>query len=307
MTLNERDRRILLILVPIVVLIAYWFLLFAPKRDELKTARNEQQQAEQARDQAVAQAAQLEHARQTYAADYAELVRLGKAIPETVDAPSLLVQLDRASHGTHIDFDSVIFGARAAATAPTPAATTQGPAQPDGNAAVGGAPAQTGVGKAAESAGNTVVKANQASSSVDQASGGGTTTTTSTPAATANPALDSVALTFNFTGTYFDLADFFHRLKRFVYTTNNQIVVRGRLMTIDSLSFAPPTTTGTTAPSSKLTATVGATVYLAPKSQGTTAGATPQGPTSDDEIGTTTTTVPGSQTSSVPLATTGVR
>src|SRR4051812_7109893 len=308
MTLNERDRRILLILVPIVVLIAYWFLLLAPKRDELKTARSEQQQAEQARDQAVAQAAQLEHARQTYAADYAELVRLGKAIPETVDAPSLLVQLDRASHGTHIDFDSVTFGARAAATAPAAAQTTQGPAQPNGNAAVGGAPAQTGVGKAAESAGNTVVKANGASSSVDQASGGGGTTTTTTTPATANPALDSVAMTFNFTGTYFDLADFFHRLKRFVHTTNNQIFVHGRLMTIDSLSFAPGTTTGGGAPSSKLTATVGATVYLAPKSQGATAGATPEAPaSSDSEIGTTTTTVPGSQTSSVPLATTGVR
>src|SRR5204862_4022347 len=187
--LTERDRRIILILLPIVVLVAYWFLLFSPKRAELKTGRAAQHTAEQARDQAVAQAAHLEQARQTYAADYAELVRLGKAIPETVDAPSLLVQLDRASHGTHIAFDSITLGARAAATVPAAAPTTQGPAQPDGNAAVGGAPAQTGVGKAAESAGNTVVKANQASSSVDQASGGGTTTTTSTPAAaaTANP------------------------------------------------------------------------------------------------------------------------
>jgi hypothetical protein len=312
MSLNTRDRKILLILVPIVVLVAYWFLLLSPKRDELKTARAAQETAEQGRDQAVAQAAQLEHARETFAADYAEVVRLGKAIPDTVDAPSLLVQLDRASHGTHIDFDSITFGTRSTATVPAAAPTTQGAAQPAGNAAAGGAPAQTGPGRAAESAGNAVNTGNQASANVDQASGGSTSTTSTTgtgsPAApaTSTPALDTVALTFNFTGTYFDLADFFHRLKRFVYVANDNVFVRGRLMTIDTLAFAPGSA-ASGAPSGKLTATVGATVYLAPKAQGATAGATPQGPGGSATSTTTPPTPPGAQTSSVPLATTGVR
>src|SRR3954462_4820622 len=131
--MTARDRRILMILLPIVVLIAYWFLILSPKRDDLKTSRDAQHQAEQARDQAVAQAAQLEHARQTFAADYADVVRLGKAIPTTVDAPSLLVQLDRASKGTHIDFNTVAFGARTASTVTVTA--TSGAAQPAGNAA----------------------------------------------------------------------------------------------------------------------------------------------------------------------------
>jgi hypothetical protein len=315
-SLTDRDRRIVLILLPVVVLIAYWFLLLSPKRADLKTARDAQHTAESARDQAVAQANQLEKARESFAADYAAVVRLGKAIPEQVDAPSLLVQLDRASHGTHIDFDSVTFGARGSAALPT-VTTTQAPAQPGGNAAAGGAPAATGLGRATEAAGNTVTQANTAS----QAAGGTTTTdttatttttttdTTSTAApATTDPTLDSVALTFNFTGTYFDLADFFHRLKRFVYVANDQIFVRGRLMTIDTLTFAPggaATGTSTSSSGNGLTATVGATVYLSPKDQGVTGGATPQGP-----AGTTTTTTAtpaGSQTSRVPLATAGVR
>jgi hypothetical protein len=309
-TLSDRDRRIVLILVPIVILIAYYFLLLAPKRDDLKTARTEQHSAEDARDAAVAQAAQLERARQTFAEDYAAVVRLGKAIPDTVDSPSLLVQLDRASHGTHIDFDSITFGARASATVPA-APTVQAPAQPNGNAAAGGAPASTGLGRATESAGNAVNQGNQASTAA-----GGTDTTTSTTTTTAaaapstaapattTPALDSVALTFNFSGTYFDLADFFHRLKRFVYVANNQIFVRGRLMTIDTIAFAPGGST-TGAPSRTLTATVGATVYLSPKGQGATGGATPQGPAGSTT--TTTTTPAGSQTSQAPLATAGVR
>jgi hypothetical protein len=309
-TLSDRDRRIVLILVPIVILIAYYFLLLAPKRDDLKTARTEQHSAEDARDAAVAQAAQLERARQTFAEDYAAVVRLGKAIPDTVDSPSLLVQLDRASHGTHIDFDSITFGARASATVPA-APTVQAPAQPNGNAAAGGAPASTGLGRATESAGNAVNQGNQASTAAGGTDTTTSTTTTTTAAApstaapaTTTPALDSVALTFNFSGTYFDLADFFHRLKRFVYVANNQIFVRGRLMTIDTIAFAPGGST-TGAPSRTLTATVGATVYLSPKGQGATGGATPQGPAGSTT--TTTTTPAGSQTSQAPLATAGVR
>jgi len=317
MTLSDRDRRILLILVPIVIVLAYWFLLLSPKRDDLKTAQDAQTAAEDARDQAVAQAAQLEKARQTFAADYAAVVKMGKAIPETIDSPSLLVQLDRASNGTHIDFNSVTFGPRSS-TSVTVAQTgaSSSPAQPGGNAAAGGAPAQTGVGRATESAGNAVTTGNQASTNVDTASqnaGTTATSTTSTTATTATPAapatstaaLDTVPLTFNFTGTYFDLADFLHRLKRFVYVTNNQIFVRGRLMTIDTISFAPGGAAGTTTAGGRVSATVGATVYLAPKSQGATGGATPSGPAGTDT--TTTTTPSGSQTSSVPLATVGSR
>ena len=310
MNISDRDRRILVILLPIVVLIAYYFLLLAPKRDDLKTARDEQHTAEQARDAAVAQAAQLEQARQTFAADYAAVVRLGKAIPDNVDAPSLLVQLDRASHGTHIDFDSVTFGARGTASVPTAPTPTSAPAQPGGNAAAGGAPAASGLGRAAESAGNTVTQANQASTAAAGTDTTATTTTTTTTTATTaapsttTPALDQVALTFNFAGSYFDLADFFHRLKRFVYVANNQIFVRGRLMTIDTLTFAPGTAS-TGGSTGELTATVGATVYLSPKSQGgVTGGATPEGPAGST---TTTTTPAGSQTSGVPLATAGVR
>jgi hypothetical protein len=311
-TLSDRDRRIILILIPIVVLVAYWFLLLSPKRSDLNDARDKQHQAEATRDTTVAQAAQLEKARQTFEADYAAVVRLGKAIPVFVDEPGVLLQLNKAANGTHIDFNSVTFGARAAATAPAAPAASTPQETPQGNAAPGGAPAQSLPGRSAEQAGNAVQQGNQASSNVNAASGGTTTgTTTSAQSAppssssTATPAsLDTVALTFNFQGTYFDLADFFHRLKRFVYVTNNNIFVRGRLLSIDTLTFAPGTTTtgaGTTG-TNQLTATVGATIYLSPKSEGATGGATASGP-----AGTTTSTPSGTQTSSVPLATAGVR
>jgi hypothetical protein len=60
-------------------------------------------------------------------------------------------------------------------------------------------------------------------------------------------------------------------MKRFVRVANQDIRVKGRLMTIDRLTFKSDRFP-------VITAEVTSTVYLSPKSQGTTAGATPQGP-----------------------------
>lgn len=295
MTLTDRDRRIMLVLIPIVLLVGYWFLLLSPKRDDLKTAQDAQAQAEARRDQAEQRVALLERARQTFAADYAAVVRLGKAIPSTIDAPSLLIQLDQAAEGTRIDFNSVTFGARASGIAAP--ATPTAPAQ-DGAAAPGGDQAQTAPGQAAEGAGETAEQANQQQDQSAQAQQGVDAATTppseeaatgtepAAPATTATPqsqatpgALESVALTFDFTGTYFDLADFFHRLKRFVYVQDDRIFIRGRLLTIDSLTFGTSASGEAAADNSgELTTTVGATVYLSSRTEGITAGATPAGP-----------------------------
>ncbi len=93
--------------------------------------------------------------------------------------------------------------------------------------------------------------------------------------ATATPpgALEKVSLEFKFKGDFFSLADFFHRLKRFVYVQGDRVRVRGRLMTIDGVEY---TAEAETFPA--LAATVQATVYLTPKTEGVTAGATPAGP-----------------------------
>jgi hypothetical protein len=132
--------------------------------------------------------------------------------------------------------------------------------------------------------------------------GGGereTSTTAAAAAAGPTPApsgLDSVPLDFEFRGSFFDLADFFHRMKRFVRVANDQLVVRGRLLTIDSFSFARPDAKAT-----GLKAEVTATIYLTPPDQGTTAGATPAGPAAASPSDASST--PPSSTSSTPTPT----
>jgi hypothetical protein len=245
------------------------------------------------RDDAETNATQLENSRTNYAKDYSTVVRLGKAIPSTLDMPSLLVQLETASKGAKIDFDSITVGDRTTAAAPGAAATDTTTSQPA--SAAGGEQAQTGAGKAAENA-------NEASNTSDTANqkAGADAGTTGTGAGTAAAGtsgvagLDTVPLNFTFTGSYFDLADFFHRVKRFVRVANDDIRVKGRLMTIDTMTFSsdkPPT----------VTAKVTASVYLAPKSEGATGGATSQGPSTATPAAATpapSTAAPASSTSS---------
>ena len=314
MNLTERDRKIALAIVPILVLAAYWFLLLAPKREAAATAAKELTEQTDRRDSARTKANAARGAQTDFAADYAEIVRLGKAIPSGVDMPSLLVQLDRAAEGTGIRFTRVATGDRGATPA-APASTAPAPADGAAPVEAGGAPAQSAPGSAVESANNT---AQSAATQSDAATQSGVDATTSTSTGTgglpvgggaANPAtpgaassptgLETVPLELEFVGNFFNLADFFHDVKRFVRVANQSVVVSGRLITIDGVKFASDPQLFP-----RITAEMTATIYLAPKAQGTTAGATPQGPAQAPGTQTTPAAAPPSTTPSpAPTAT----
>jgi hypothetical protein len=106
-------------------------------------------------------------------------------------------------------------------------------------------------------------------------------------------------LTFSFRGSFFNMSQFFSRLEHFVTVRNSQIDVTGRLMRVESVSLKPD---GLGFPS--LRAEIGASTYILPESEGSTAGATQAGPSGTPaaqaatpaEGGTpptTTATVPG--------------
>jgi hypothetical protein len=227
-------------------------------------------------------------------------VRLGKAIPATVDMPSLLVQLDAAAAGTGIHFTKISVGDRVPALAPTTA-----PAQPGSEGApvaAGGTPAQSAPGAAAESANNAQQTANADAAAAEQTGvdpadtqtstsaggglpvGGGAASTTGDPAAAGGaPGLETVPLQLEFIGNFFDLADFFHRVKRFVRVANQDVLVSGRLLTVEGVRWASDSEIFP-----RIRAEIGATIYLSPKAQGVTAGATPAGPAPTTPATTTT-------------------
>jgi Tfp pilus assembly protein PilO len=318
MTLSDRDKKILIFLVPLVVIGAYWFLLLAPKREEATTASAaltaQQDRLEAARMVSTA----ADSAQNGFETSYATVVRLGKAIPATVDMPSLLVQLESAAAGTGIRFNSIAAGERTAAAVEAPEPAEGGEAGTTPASDAGGAPAHTAPGSAVESANETQQTANADAAAAEQAD---VDTTTSTPAsdggglpvgggaatpgaadsgAAAAPAgLETVPLTLSFEGNFFNLADFFHRVKRFVRVVNDDVLVSGRLLTIESVNW---TSNAEIFP--RLQAEVAATIYLSPLAQGVTAGATPGGPAPSSPAGTPTTPAEStSPTAAAPTAT----
>jgi hypothetical protein len=268
--LSERDRKLLIFILPAVAIVAYWFLFLSPVRKEGSQLGDELAKQEQKRDQLQSQVSRLGQARNDFATDYAAVVELGKAVPTSVDMPSLLVQLDKASHGTGIAFERIHAGDRLPADSASSSTTGGASGSSAGTPAVaaGGEKASTGPGKAVEKANDTKAKGDKAA---------GAPAAGSAPAAAGSsqtsgvPGLDAVPLEFTFRGSFFDLADFFHRMKRFVHVINNRVDVRGRLMTIEGLDFK-----STAFP--RLEAQVTAKVYLTPKNEGATAGANPTGP-----------------------------
>ena len=79
--------------------------------------------------------------------------------------------------------------------------------------------------------------------------------------------------TFTFRGNFFHLADFLGRVERFVVANNKGVAVSGRLMALNAISLGA-------GPKGfpQITASIAATTYLIPASQGLAAGASPAGP-----------------------------
>ena len=263
MNLTDRDRKILLVIAPLALVLVYWFVVLAPQRTESAKVEQDLTKARGERDTAQAQIGQLNAAKASFASDYQTVIRMGKAIPESVDMPSLLVQLDRAARGTGIQMNDIqVTPPKAGEEAAAPAA----PAPNGGGPAAGGSGAQSMPGRAAQGAGNAVNQANGASQNSANAANGA-------PAAAAPPpGLSTVGLQFKLQGKFFEMADFFHRMKRFVRVVNEEMVIRGRLISIDNWDFQ-------VTPKGEIDAAVGATVYLSPKAEGgVSAGASPTGP-----------------------------
>jgi Tfp pilus assembly protein PilO len=143
--MTARDRKLLGGVLVLALLAAAWFVLIAPKREEAASLADQIAQAEQRRDAAVAGATAAEAARAAYRDDYATVARLGKAVPQEADVPSLVYQLEAAARRAKVDFRSVrVESVTAAAPAPAPAAKDTGASDPTAPAAgTAAAPATT--------------------------------------------------------------------------------------------------------------------------------------------------------------------
>jgi hypothetical protein len=86
--------------------------------------------------------------------------------------------------------------------------------------------------------------------------------------------LAAMPYTLTFDGSFFTIADFIAKLDALVKTENEDVLVDGRLLTIDGFSLAPDPDKGFPA----LEGSFAVTTYITPPGQGITGGASPASP-----------------------------
>ena len=120
--MTARDRLVIVAVLVAAALLGFWFLGLAPKRKESASMQTQIQAANQRLTVAQQKASQGQTAKSRYDQDYADIARLGKAVPKSDALPSLIYQLQGASHNARIDFRSLKVSA-AGGGGPTPTNT----------------------------------------------------------------------------------------------------------------------------------------------------------------------------------------
>ena len=256
------DKAIVLGVVMVVVLAAFYFMVLSPKRDEASTLKQDNAELQSQIDQQKQVAAFAEDARQHFPAYYGRVVVLGKAVPADADTASLLVQLNSIANDTRVSFDGIELAASQSATA----------------AAAPAAPPATGT-STTPATGTTTTPTTAASETTATPAPATEATAANLPlGASVGPAgLPTMPYDLSFSGTYFDVANFLSGVDDLVHMRGTtRVAADGRLLTINGFSLEPAANSKPSDPT--LDVKLSVTSYVTPSDQGLTAGATPGGP-----------------------------
>ena len=254
--MTKRDRYILMAVAVLALVGAYWFLALAPKRDRLAKVDTDLSSAKQTLSQSEQEKVEFAKAQTQFPTLYASLGRLGKAVPDDENVPSLLVQLNDAASRAGVDFNSIELkldlaeqlGSAATATAASsasgPSTGATGATGPAG--ATGGSPSGTATASTSTAAPATAA--------------------TGTSGGAATGTLQPLPFEYKFKGSFYNLEGLIHNVSRLVQKRNRSLAISGRLVVIEGFAME------------RKEVTIVAATYLLPADQGLFAGATPAGP-----------------------------
>lgn len=228
--MTARDRTVIMIVLALGAIAAGWLMVVSPKRSQA-AGLNTQITSEQSQlTAAQGQVAAGMSARRAFAGQYAQLAKLGEAVPPDDDVPSLIYQVQSAAQAAHVNFRGLQLTGGGGSSAPSSSSSSSGsPATPA---------AQLPPGASVGAAG-----------------------------------LPTEQFTVTIAGNYFNLSNFFNQLENFVTSDSGTLNIRGRLLSVNAISLVPGPTGFP-----QITATVSATTYIVPPTEGAFGGATPAGP-----------------------------
>jgi hypothetical protein len=273
---SARDRSLISGALVLALVGAFWLLALGPKRSDLGKLDTQVQKSQKSYEAARQQTEQFAVARQQFPRAYANLVRLGKAVPAEADVPSLVVQLDQAASAANVDFRKISLDtsksgpvapvAAPAASGGSSGSSTSGSDASKGTAATGASGAQGSSTPSTGSTGASGAAGQQPADALDAA-------TVPIGATIGSAGLPILRFNFTFQGNFFKMARLVHNIRKLVLRRNKNLIVSGRLLTVDGISLGEGESGFP-----QVKASISATAYLVPASQGLLDGATAQGP-----------------------------
>jgi Tfp pilus assembly protein PilO len=249
--MNSNNRTIAAVVALAVLAFVFWTQLLSPKREEAKKLGAQVEQLEASLVQHNAEIVEGEEAKKEFSTEYQRLVVVGKAVPGDDDIASLLVQANRLADRAGGTFRDIQLSAESGGeeAATPPAASGETPASP------------TEVAASLLPLGATIGPAG----------------------------LAVMPYTVTFDGNFFQIANFIEGIDSLVKTSDEEVTVDGRLVTVDGFALEADPEIGFPA----LQASFALTTYLTPPGEGVTGGATPESPSSGAApVATTTGAMP---------------
>ena len=110
--MRARGKEIYIItgVVAAVLIVAWYFLLFSPTQQKLGDLDQQVQSAQSALDVAQQEVARLETYKKTAPQSRAEIVRLGKMLPESEGMPGLIIELTKTAESSGVTLASITRG-----------------------------------------------------------------------------------------------------------------------------------------------------------------------------------------------------
>jgi Tfp pilus assembly protein PilO len=110
--MRARGKEIYIItaVVAVVLIVAWYFLLFSPTQRKLSDLGTQTESAQSALDMANQEVVQLESYKKTAPQSKAEIVRLGKMIPESEGIPGLIIELTKTAEASGVGITSIARG-----------------------------------------------------------------------------------------------------------------------------------------------------------------------------------------------------
>jgi Tfp pilus assembly protein PilO len=122
--MTTRDRLALIGIASLALLAVVWLLLVSPERKQASAFDKQLSAANAQLASAEGEAVNARAAKSHYAAAYASVVNLGKAVPPSDEVPSLIYQLAQSSNQRHVEFNSISSSSTGTGTSTAPSTST---------------------------------------------------------------------------------------------------------------------------------------------------------------------------------------